>query len=392
MKKALWVLLGVVVVAVIGVAIFLATFDADRYRPLVVEKLQAALGRPVRLGHLRLSWRGGIAVTLQQVAFGDEQATATDPFFQAETVDAIMAWRPLLKKQVEIDALHVREGVLRWQQWTAEQVSADAAVHPDRFDVRRLQCRMAGGMVQATGAAEQLTGVPALTMHLTGDGLALEALAPPRSPQDPHLQGQLAFTAQIAAQGRDASAWTSSVAGSSHISLTHWKVANLNVLREVFQRLSMLPGLVERLQSRLPASYAEKLNARDTVFESLEVPMTIGHGTVHLDALRLASDSFEMEGAGGVGLNGVVALQAMLRIDPELSAALIRSVAELQYLADANGRLELPVTVQGTLPQVSVLPDVQYVASRLVMTKAQELLGNFLQRALERNTEGATQE
>ena len=74
----------------------------------------------------------------------------------------------------------------------------------------------------------------------------------------------------------------------------------------------------------------------------------------------------------------------MLRIDPELSAAVIRSVQELQPLTDAQGRMELPVVMQGRLPGVTVLPDVQYVASRVVATKAQELLGGLLQRALER--------
>ncbi|GEM_PF-3130389 len=385
MKKAWWGLVGLLVVALIGVAIFLATFDANRYRPLVVEKLQAAIGRPVRLEHLRLAWHGGVAVELQRLAVGEPDAATLEPLFEADTVSAVVKLLPLLKKQVEIDSLQIRHGSVRWNGRRVDQLSADAVVRPDRLEVRRVQAAFAGGTIHGAGTVEQLTTIPQLTLKVSADSLKLDVLAPPRVPGEPSLEGLLSATYQVTAQGREMATWEQSASGSGRLSITQWKVANLNVLREVFQRLSMLPGLVERLQSQLPASYAEKLNARDTVFEPLEVPMTFERGTVHLGALRLASDSFEMEGAGDVGLNGTVAVQSRLRIDPDLSAALMRSVEELGALADAKGRLELPLMIQGTLPQISVVPDLQYVASRVLVTKAQEWLGNALQRALEKS-------
>ena len=393
MKKILIVLAGLAALVILGMVIFLATFDADRYRPLIVTQLENALGQPVRVEHLRVAWHGGVAVDVQHPAIGEPDAATHEPLFEADTVSAVVKLWPLLKQRVEIDSLRIRNGSGRWNGRRVDHLSADAVVRPDRLEVRRVQAAFAGGTIHGTGTVEQFTTTPQVTFDMSADSLQLDALAPRRAPEDPHLAGLLSVSCKGTAQGRDPTILMQSVSGRGRVSMAQWKVANLNVLREVFQRLSVLPGLVERLQSRLPASYAEKLQANDKVFEPLDLPVTIEHGTVRVAALRLASTSFELQGTGQLrfNFNGALAAQATLRIAPDLSAALVRSVAELQYLANAQGRLEVPVMIQGTLPHVTIVPDVQYVASRLLATKAQELLGNFLQRALEKQQGDQTQ-
>jgi hypothetical protein len=83
-------------------------------------------------------------------------------------------------------------------------------------------------------------------------------------------------------------------------------------------------------------------------------------------------------------LEGTIDIRAILHIEPQLSAALIKSVNELQALADAGGQLEIPVAVQGHAPQVAVFPDLNYLASKLIVTTVQDLLGRFLQKSLEK--------
>ncbi len=386
-RRVLIVLAMFVALAVAGLAIFLVTLNVDRYRPLVMSQLEQALRRPVRLERMHLAWHGGVVVTLQQVAIGQEQAAADEPFVEAESIDAVVAWRPLLKKHVEIDSLRIRDGSVRWNGRRVDHLSAEAMVRPDRLEIRSLRAEFAGGTLQGSGTVEQFSTTRLITFDVSADSLQLDALVPRRAPEDPHLAGILSVSCKGTARGGDPAMLMQSASGSGTVSLAHWKVVNLNILREVFERLSMLPGLVERLQSRLPASYAEKLQANDTVFEPLDLPVTIDHGTVRAADVRLTADSFELQGVGQVRFNvpkGALVVPSTLRIDPELSAALVRSVQELQSLADANGRLEIPLMIQGTLPQISVLPDLQYVASRVLVTKAQALLGNFLQRALEK--------
>ncbi|TPW01555.1 MAG: hypothetical protein FD129_3344, partial [bacterium] len=103
---------------------------------------------------------------------------------------------------------------------------------------------------------------------------------------------------------------------------------------------------------------------------------------ITLHEVRLESEAFALSGGVRVGLDGGLTAQTTLAVEPGVSDAIIRGVNELQSLADAEGRLTLPVTLQGRLPQVSVMPDVSYVASRLIVTKAREWLSGMLEDAL----------
>jgi hypothetical protein len=166
--------------------------------------------------------------------------------------------------------------------------------------------------------------------------------------------------------------------GRGTVKLAQAKLANLNVLREVFQRFSMLPELVERLKARLPPEYQEKLMANETLLAPLDVSMLVERGAMQFADVRVSTDTFHLAGAGRVGFDGTVSIRATLRIEPVLSAAIIESVTELQALANRSGELELPLTIQGQMPKVAVLPDMNYVTSRVLVAKATDLLGELL--------------
>ncbi len=213
---------------------------------------------------------------------------------------------------------------------------------------------------------------------------------PSVGPNEAQVLGQLTMSFQGSASGLAWRQVSQTLSGTGRLQVKDAVIVNLNILREVFGRLSILPGLMERLQARLPASYQAKLSARDTNFQPIDLALTAAGGQVQCRELRLTAGTFELAGAGAVGLDGGLTSQLMLRMDPELSAAILRSVKELQSLTGADGRMALPVVLQGTLPRVAVIPDVQYVASRVVTTKAEEFVGNLLQKILEKQGLPAT--
>jgi hypothetical protein len=51
-------------------------------------------------------------------------------------------------------------------------------------------------------------------------------------------------------------------------------------------------------------------------------------------------------------------------------------------LADTQGRLELPVRIQGVVPKTMISPDLQYAASRVAINKASEVVGDLLKKAI----------
>ena len=592
MRTPLLIALVLIGVLIVGVTVFLATFDVDRYRPLLVTQLESALGKPVHLERLSLGWRGGIAVELQGLAVYPDASKQGEPAAAIERVIAVVRLLPLLRREVrvasvvvqrptirvrrepsgavnvvglavvgapaaasgksaniggspvalDISALCIEDGTIhvtdamanpplaiqlrnvdvvlkntppmggvfyvdirvaafsKTQNLTLkgrlrlpardhpgeledvkaetdlgrldlqelaqafpaakalgpqaglvpppapspkggsatadrptgpaagggmagrvivtvdravldpkvltrlaarvqvsqgrvvttqlgspiEEVTVDIVAAKDRIDLKQASARIAGGGLTVVGTIESLDTTPASSFKVRLERWALDSLFARVGPDEPQLRGRLDADFEGRAQGLAWPQISRTLTGQGRVNVQEARIERLNILREVFQRLSILPGLMQSLQAKLPASYQAKLTARDTVLEPIDLAVTARDGALAFARLQLATDSFQLEGAGRLGLDGVLSCPSLLHVDPELSAAIIRSVAELAPLADAQGRLELPVVIQGTLPRVVVLPDVQYVASRVVATKAQELLGGLLERALER--------
>jgi uncharacterized protein YhdP len=448
MKRGLRVPLLVVLLLVLGVGVFIATFDADRYRPLLVSRLQEAVGRPVTLERLSLGWRNGIAVQLHRLAIADEGPRAAEPLLQVDSASALVRLWPLVRKEIQvasvtlsrprvhlvrdaqgrinllgliavaspaagaapqtaggpspgsfnIGSFRLDDGTLRWtdlsaspptEVWMDEVVLLVRNIAPGEPMDIDLKAAL-GAKRQNLALSGRLTlpeGGQAGSLEqgrLTIEGLALQQVLPPRQPGAPQLQGTLGIAVEGTAPTLEAARVRETVTAGGRLTLTDARVANLNVLRAIFEKMSMIPGLLQRLEARLPEGYQAKLAAPDTVLSPIDVPLRVEAGALQLDDLRVRSDTFELSGTGRVGLSGAMEIRAAVRIDPQLSAALISSVNELQALADAGGQLEIPLTVQGQAPHVAVLPDLSYLASRLVATTVQDLLGNVLQKAIEK--------
>src|SRR3989338_7232049 len=101
MKRVLLVVGAIILLAVVALAVFIATFDADRYRPLVVQELQKALGRPVAIERISLAWRNGIAAQLKGVVLSDAVPGA-EPLLALDEASATVRLWPLLRRDVQV--------------------------------------------------------------------------------------------------------------------------------------------------------------------------------------------------------------------------------------------------------------------------------------------------
>ena len=454
MRRFLLVIGLIVCLVIFGLVVFLVTFDADRYRPQVVSQLERSLGRPVKLSRLSLGWHGGIAIQLQGLAIDDNAASANEPPIQVESASAVVRLAPLLRKEVQvasvvltrphinvtrdaqgrinllglaaaaspagasgrtakvgqqavsvnIDSLRIAQGIVRW---------SDALTRPPtEVWLRRLDVVIkplipgepmdidVKGALQGEVSNLQLSGqvtLPTSTepgaiarLRFSLDDVSLEQILPPVPPTQPQVRGVMTMRLQGDVGTLNQTQWLRSVSGHGTLAVKDPVIVNLNLLRAVFERLSMLPGLVEALEARLPPEYREKFQASDTILAPFNASVDMEQGVVRFDELQIRTDTFGLVGTGRIGLEGGLEVRSTLRIDAPLSAALIRSVEELHALTNSAGELELPLTIHGQLPRIAVLPDLQYVASKLLATKAQDLLGSFLDRVLEQTAPAAS--
>ncbi len=447
MKRALLIVLAVGLLVLLALAIFIATFDADRYRPQLVRALEEASGLGVRLDHLALGWHGGIALELQGLTVS-EPASSAEPLLALDSANALVRLGPLLKRRVEVASvvlhrpraslrrdrqgrvlipvpvppaasepstapassgpssaampsavsfniarLRIEDGTLHWtdaaavppfELWVKRVEAAVEDIAPGHpMDVRvqaavgsdTPNLRFSGRLTLPEGA--QAGSLQQVTLRV--DRLALEQLLPDVPAGELQLRGRLSASLEGDAPSLEPAAGAA-VAARGTVRLDEPVMVNLNILREVFRQLSVIPGLLERLEERLPETDRAKLDARDTVLQSFDVPLELAGGSLRFSGLSLQSDTLGLSGSGSLGLDGAFSMHAILRIDPQFSEAIIRSVAELRALANAKGELELPLAIQGRASRIAVLPDVTYVASKVLTVTAVDAIGRLLRR------------
>ena len=112
--RKLVIILGSIVLAIIILAAVVPfLIDVNRYRPQIEEQLQAALGRKVQIGNVRLAlFSGGINV--EKIAIGEDPAFGSNPFVTARSLDVGVQIFPLLfSKSLRIDSITLRQPQVR---------------------------------------------------------------------------------------------------------------------------------------------------------------------------------------------------------------------------------------------------------------------------------------
>ncbi len=106
-----------------------------------------------------------------------------------------------------------------------------------------------------------------------------------------------------------------------------------------------------------------------------------------VERLILAARDFTVRGTGQVDLDGALRLPTRFVCSEALGNDLIEREERLSALVGDEGRLEFPLMIRGTLPEVRAEPDLKEIASVL----GRREVGDLLSRALSgsESSEGA---
>ena len=170
---------------------------------------------------------------------------------------------------------------------------------------------------------------------------------------------------------------------AQEVSLADWDLESK--LREsVRERLGRLAGAGQSLE-------AEETPAHDgvrRVAEALSGRVSFDTLPWQLPALRLVSGHVEAQGQGSLDpVGGSVDLTLTATLDEPTSASYLARHALLRVLADASGRLSLPLSVRGPLAAPGVEVDLSSVARSLRKESSKEAAKGLLDELLERQLE-----
>ncbi len=265
-----------------------------------------------------------------------------------------------------------------------DAISAELLIESDRLKIRRFAAQFAGGKITAGGEVDHWMDNPQITLDLAAENIELNEIQPKAKSGEPEIFGKLSADFHGVARGRDGIQIMQNMSGQGRVSVLDGRIANLNVLQEVFRNLEIIPGLVDRLHRRLPEHYNSKLEAKDTPFQFLNVPVVASKGVIYINDFFMTSDAFQILGTAWYAHTGQVEGQTILRLDTELSEAFIRSVEELQYLTNPQRQLEIPIRLSGIAPNIRVFPDVQFVASRLAVSKTRDVITDLIRKNIQK--------
>jgi hypothetical protein len=151
-------------------------------------------------------------------------------------------------------------------------------------------------------------------------------------------------------------------------------------LRLIFDKLAdSLPGARDAFARTMPPDINQRLLAADTVLAPVELPFIVGNGGVVYPEFRIAGDGFEVVGSGQQGFAGDIDFRTTILLDPQISAYIIYCSPDAAAIADSYGRLALPVRFTGTIRNVRIQPDTQYLIQRIISVKGPEYLMKALQ-------------
>ena len=127
---------GIVVAVVILVALALPFFiNANQFRPILEERLTAALGREVKIGDLKLSLFSGGA-SASDVTIADDPAFSKEPFLRTKTLAVgVELWPLIFSSQLNVTSLTIDQPEISLLQsasgaWNFSSLGGQAAPTP----------------------------------------------------------------------------------------------------------------------------------------------------------------------------------------------------------------------------------------------------------------------
>jgi hypothetical protein len=123
------------------------------------------------------------------------------------------------------------------------------------------------------------------------------------------------------------------------------------------------------------STYPVVFSRGGTQFTKLGGSVQMASGVARSDDLTLEARDYAMRGKGTFALTNELDVTATLVASKQLSDAIVAEVREVKYLANDQGKVEIPFRLTGALPQVQPKPDIEFLTrslSRAVVEKGLE--------------------
>lgn len=192
----------------------------------------------------------------------------------------------------------------------------------------------------------------------------------------------------------DPKAITNALSATATFNITKGKIVDLNILRLVLSRMTVFPGLVDKLEQTLSSEYKDKLNNKDTIIDQFVINAGFSGGKTILQDVTIGADGFLVHAEGNMDMDQNLDLTTTFRINQDLSQSMIDAQDKFAYLQDQDKRINIPILpYKGKLKDLKIIPDVAAISKQAFENKGKEELQKAIFKALKiENKEPSSQE
>lgn len=262
-----------------------------------------------------------------------------------------------------------------------KNIDMNAKITQNEILADKISAHIGQGLINGSFSVEDYLSQQGYNFSADAQNLNLQDLiAPDRLPVK--AEGIVFASIKLKGRGFNAEALHSNLSGQTNVSLTKIKLKNINVLRTVLDKISVIPGLVEKFEATLPERFKQKLTQKDTVLSDIKLPILIENSQLIIKDTVLEADEFLFKGKGQAGFDGAFSLEGSFLIPQDLSASMIAKVSQLQYLLNDKQQIYIPLKILGQAGQLNFNVDVEYIAKKLLMDQVKKQIFKALDKVL----------
>jgi hypothetical protein len=169
----------------------------------------------------------------------------------------------------------------------------------------------------------------------------------------------------LSGRGLETDAILHSLTGVGSIEIADGRLQGVNIAEDVLGGVTVIGGLTSWLSPEVKRKHPRLFSKQDTDFQTAEMTLHVKDGRIRADALAIETDDFSLLGAGTIGLDGSLDIEADFRTSIALASTLVGVADPTRYLLNGEKRIAIPVHITGELGAPRVRPDQNFIASTL---------------------------
>ncbi len=304
------------------------------------------------------------------------------------TVDTLTAGATGLRTLTAHGQLADARVKIRSLLYPIENIDADFEATEKVITFKDLSLNVANGKVSAQGSVQDYLQNPQIALKAQIESLQLsEVAAIKQLPVE--IVGKLFGHVEASGLGKNPDDLMHSLKGTALFELKEGQLRNVNILKQVLGKITIIPNLYEDVLSNLPDQYKDKLIRPNTILNKAVADAVFQNGTAQLQNAEIDADGFLIKTMGTMDLNSNMSFDMALYIPEDISQMMIKSVNALSSLVDEQKRVYIPFRrYQGPLMAFRLYPDLETIGKKVVASQGKSELQKAIYKALDIKEEG----